>query len=108
MLTRPVADLHHLDTSTFWFVMAHQNGMHRYHADGEFHTYKDTPKSIGQMQDTPFNRLQGRCVALAAMPRTCRSAANSFWRIPSGEPSRGPASPTISPAKTRSASHMPG
>lgn len=59
VLTSVVADLSHLETETFWFVLAHKNWMHIYDAHGKLRTHEDIPKTVKGMKDDPFRSLAG-------------------------------------------------
>lgn len=117
VLTSPVADLHSLDSSTFWFVMAHKNWMHLYDADGELHSYKDIPKSIDQMQDDPYRSLAGALRRVGGYAKDMSLYSEFLWAdflrrnikksrvADSFSDALGDA---LSLSKTKSASYLPG
>jgi len=54
-----VADLRHLPSDSFWFVLDNRGWMHPYDADGKRREHGDIPKSIADLVDDPFRSLAG-------------------------------------------------
>ncbi|MBN9262359.1 MAG: chromosome partitioning protein ParB [Hyphomicrobium sp.] len=59
VLTRMVADLHHLEKDAFWAAMDNLGWLHPFDADGRRRTYKHIPKSLEGLADDPFRSLAG-------------------------------------------------
>jgi len=117
VLTSPVADLHNLDASTFWFVMAHKNWMHLYDADGELHTYKDIPKTIDQMQDDPYRSLAGALRRVGGYAKDTSLYSEFLWadflrrnikKSRVADSFADALGDALSLSKTKSANYLPG
>lgn len=54
-----VADLRHLPTDSFWFVLDNRGWMHPFDDEGKRRDRHDIPKSIADLVDDPFRSLAG-------------------------------------------------
>ena len=54
-----VADLHKLDTVTFWHMMSNRGWTHPFDSKGRRRDYSDLPKTVLQMSDDPYRALAG-------------------------------------------------
>ncbi|MDR3435014.1 ParB-like protein [Telmatospirillum sp.] len=59
VLVTIVANLKHLETDAFWFVLDNRNWMHPFGDNGRRRGYEDIPKSIKDLVDDPFRSLAG-------------------------------------------------
>ncbi len=54
-----IADLRHLSTDSFWFVLDNRGWMHPYDDKGKRRDHEDIPKSVAELVDDPFRSLAG-------------------------------------------------
>jgi hypothetical protein len=54
-----VADLHKLDTATFWRMMSNRGWTHPFDNKGRRCDYSQLPKTVLEMQDDPYRSLAG-------------------------------------------------
>jgi hypothetical protein len=59
VLTTVVADLHRLDTESFWFVLDNHDWMHPFDDRGRRRDRTKLPKTVLEMVDDPFRSLAG-------------------------------------------------
>lgn len=54
-----IADLRHLSTASFWFVLDNRGWMHPYDGEGKRRDVDAIPKKIADLVDDPFRSLAG-------------------------------------------------
>lgn len=59
VLTSTVAELAGLEKEEFWSFLDHRNWVYPYDAAGKRQTYRDIPKTIGELADDPYRSLAG-------------------------------------------------
>lgn len=79
VLVTVMADLSALDADAFWTVLDHRSWVHPYDADGRRRTFRDIPKSVGDLKDDPFRSLAGELRRAGGFAKDTTPFSEFLW-----------------------------
>ena len=79
VLITVVANLHNLDSDSFWFVLDNQNWMHPFDDNGRRRGYAEIPKSVRGLIDDPFRSLAGELRRAGGFAKDTTPFSEFLW-----------------------------
>ena len=79
VLITVVANLHNLDSDSFWFVLDNQNWMHPFDDNGRRRGYAEIPKSVRGLVDDPFRSLAGELRRAGGFAKDTTPFSEFLW-----------------------------
>src|SRR5262249_20861564 len=79
VLVTVVAKFNMLDADALWFVLDSHNWMHPFDEDGRRRSYREIPKSIGELVDDPFRSLAGELRRAGGFAKDTTPFSEFMW-----------------------------
>jgi hypothetical protein len=79
VLVTVVANLSKITPESFWFVMDCRDLMHPYDEDGRRRSYKDLPRSVGELVDDPYRSLAGELRRAGGFAKDTTPFSEFLW-----------------------------
>ncbi|HTZ38241.1 MAG TPA: ParB-like protein [Stellaceae bacterium] len=77
--TTVVLDLGRLDPEAFWFVLDNRGLMHPFDAHGKRQSYRDIPRSVGDLVDDPYRSLAGELRRVGGFAKDTTPFSEFLW-----------------------------
>jgi hypothetical protein len=79
VLVTVIANLKHLESDAFWFVLENRNWVHPYDDKGRRRGHEDIPQSVKQLVDDPFRSLAGELRHLGGFAKDTTPFSEFLW-----------------------------
>jgi len=79
LLVNVVADLHALDTDSFWFTMDCRGWMHPFDEKGRRRNYDALPKTVSDLVDDPYRSLAGELRRVGGFAKDTTPFSEFLW-----------------------------
>jgi len=79
VLVTVIARLDRLERDAFWFVLDNHSWMHPFDAEGRRRSYRDIPRSVGDLVDDPFRSLAGELRRVGGFAKDTTPFSEFLW-----------------------------